>query len=116
MTLTGKSAEANRTIGRKRPAGPRYAARTTANLVELQLAPTSWPKHRAPGGPDELAVSGIGETLQVTASKHPYQHPYGIEPSVPQRLMKRRSRQVGTIDAVSPRIRYAVPALHYHIW
>ena len=29
-----------------------------------------------------MAVSGIGETVEVTVRKHPYQHPYGIAPCV----------------------------------
>jgi len=58
-----------------------------------------------------MAVSGIGETVEVTVGKHPYQHPYGIAPCVPLRLMERKSRQVGTVDAEYLRIRYAVPAL-----
>jgi len=59
-----------------------------------------------------MAVSGIGETVdEVIVGKHPYEHPYGIVPCVPYRLMERKSPQVGTFDAVFPRIRYAVPSL-----
>jgi len=56
-----------------------------------------------------MAVSDPSETVEVTVFKHPYQHPYGIAPCVPQRLMERKSLQVGTVDADFPRIRYAVP-------
>ena len=58
-----------------------------------------------------MAVSDPSETVEVTVFKHPYQHPYGIAPCVPQRLMERKSLQVGTVDADFPRIRYAVPPL-----
>ena len=62
-----------------------------------------------------MAVSDPSETVEVTVFKHPYQHPYGIAPCVPQRLMERKSLQVGTVDADFPRIRYAVP-LHHNMW
>ena len=59
-----------------------------------------------------MVGNGIGEAVEVTVGKHPYQHPYEIAPCDPQRLMERQSRQVGTVDADFPRIRYAVPPLH----
>ena len=48
-----------------------------------------------------MAVSDPSETVEVTVFKHPYQHPYGIAPCVPQRLMERKSLQVGTVGSAS---------------
>lgn len=56
-----------------------------------------------------MAVSGIGQTVEVTVRKHPYQHPYGIAPCVPERLRVRISRQVGTHDTD-----YCASGMRYH--